>query len=123
LSKQIKARVKSAVSFVDKFEDKLRDLAKERNCIGVICGHIHTAANKQIHDVHYLNSGDWVESLTALVEHYDGTFEILDYPEFLHRLQRKVEEKSAGKEDCDLPPVEEDPAWEGEPVLVQSPAG
>lgn len=118
LSKQIKARVKSAVSFVDKFEDKLRDLAKEKECSGVICGHIHTAADKNIGDVHYLNSGDWVESLTALVEHFDGSFEILDFSAFQQRLEDKIERKKSDSDEGDLPPVEEDPAWEVEPVLI-----
>lgn len=112
LSQQIKAKVKSAVSFIDKFEDKLRDLARSKNCRGVICGHIHSAANKQIEDIHYLNSGDWVESLTALVENFDGSFEILDYQEFERRLEEKAKQKADKNQD--LLPVEEDPAWEKE---------
>ncbi|MGE9290053.1 MAG: UDP-2,3-diacylglucosamine diphosphatase [Puniceicoccales bacterium] len=119
LSKQIKAKVKSAVSFVDKFEDKLRDLARSRNCRGVICGHIHTAANKQIDEIHYLNSGDWVESLTALVENFDGSFEILDFQEFQRRLSEKEERKNGEEESAqELPPVEEDPTWEKELALA-----
>ena len=82
LSKAIKARVKSAVSFVSKFEDKLAGLARTRGCIGVICGHIHTPEIRTIGDMQYLNSGDWVESLTAIVEHYDGRFELIDFKSF-----------------------------------------
>jgi hypothetical protein len=48
-----------------------------------MCGHIHTAADKMIGDVHYLNSGDWVESLTAVVEHWDGRFELIDFKRFV----------------------------------------
>tara|TARA_R100000027_G_scaffold7932_4_gene5993 strand:+ start:14661 stop:15572 length:912 start_codon:yes stop_codon:yes gene_type:complete len=118
LSKQIKAKVKSAVSFVDKFEDKLRDLARDRKCRGIICGHIHTAANKQIDDIHYLNSGDWVESLTALVENFDGSFEIIGFDEFERRLEEKAARKASEEEQAqELPPVEEDPSWEKEVVL------
>lgn len=118
LSKQIKAQVKSAVSFIDKFEDKLRDLATARGCTGVICGHIHTAANKRIGDIHYLNSGDWVESLTALVEHFDGSFEIIEFQEFERRLEEKAVRKEAARSDeSELPPVEEDGAW-GEELAV-----
>jgi UDP-2,3-diacylglucosamine pyrophosphatase LpxH len=82
LSQAIKARVKQAVSFVGKFEDQIANLARERGCRGVICGHIHTPADKMIGDIHYLNSGDWVESLTAIVEHYDGRFELIKFGDF-----------------------------------------
>ncbi len=83
LSKAIKARVKSAVSHISNFEDHIAALAQKRDCIGVICGHIHTPADKKLGSVHYLNSGDWVESLTAIVEHADGRFELVDYLSFL----------------------------------------
>jgi UDP-2,3-diacylglucosamine pyrophosphatase LpxH len=82
LSQAIKARVKQAVSFIGKFEDQVAALARDRGCRGVICGHIHTPADKMIGDVHYLNSGDWVESLTAIVEHDGGRFELIDYKQF-----------------------------------------
>jgi len=82
LSQAIKARVKQAVSFVGKFEDQVAALARERGCVGVVCGHIHTPADKMIGDIHYLNSGDWVESLTAIVEHRDGRFELITYKHF-----------------------------------------
>lgn len=83
LSQAIKARVKSAVSHISNFEDHIAELAVARGCEGVICGHIHTPADKMIGEVHYLNSGDWVESLTAILEHDDGRFELLEYPAFL----------------------------------------
>lgn len=83
LSAAIKARVKQAVSFIGKFEDQVAALARDRGCTGVICGHIHTAADKMIDGVHYLNSGDWVESLTAIVEHHDGRFELVTFKQFV----------------------------------------
>jgi UDP-2,3-diacylglucosamine pyrophosphatase LpxH len=83
LSKAIKARVKEAVNHVSNFEDHIAQLAQERGCRGVMCGHIHTPADKMLGDVHYLNSGDWVESLTAIVEHYDGRFELVEFAEFV----------------------------------------
>ncbi len=43
----------------------------------MICGHIHHAEMKTFDDIEYMNDGDWVESCTALVEHYDGRWEIL----------------------------------------------
>jgi UDP-2,3-diacylglucosamine pyrophosphatase LpxH len=82
LSKAIKARVKEAVSHISNFEGHIAALARARGCVGVICGHIHTPADKQIGDIHYLNSGDWVETLTAIVEHWDGRFELIDYVSF-----------------------------------------
>ncbi|MGH8021079.1 MAG: UDP-2,3-diacylglucosamine diphosphatase [Opitutaceae bacterium] len=82
LSKAIKAKVKSAVSFVSQFEDRLAALARAKGCTGVICGHIHTPEIRMIGDIHYLNSGDWVESMTAIVEHFDGRFELIDFKHF-----------------------------------------
>lgn len=84
LSKKIKARVKSAVSFVDRYEDQLKELATFRECRGIICGHIHTPADKMLDgEVHYLNSGDWVESLTAIVETAPGEFELIHHSDFM----------------------------------------
>jgi len=86
LSKTIKARVKSAVGFIDRYEDQLKQLAAVRGCRGIVCGHIHTPADKVLDNgVHYLNSGDWVESLTAIVETQPGRFELIHYQEFMAR--------------------------------------
>lgn len=93
LSKRIKARVKNAVNFVGRFEEQVQHLARRRGCVGIICGHIHTPADKRIGPVHYLNSGDWVESMTALVEHDDGRFEVLEYAEFRRRLLERARER------------------------------
>ena len=92
LSKAIKARVKSAVNHVSNFEEHIAALAKSRDCRGVMCGHIHTAADKMLGDIHYLNSGDWVESLTAIVEHHDGRFELIHYNDFLRDFPLPSEE-------------------------------
>ena len=61
LSQEIKQKVKSAVSYISDFEKVLAEFARNRQCEGVICGHIHHPENKMIGDVHYLNSGDWVK--------------------------------------------------------------
>lgn len=89
LSAWVKHKVKSAVSFVGKYEEQLQNLARQRNCKGIICGHIHKPANKLVGDTHYLNSGDWVESLTAIVENLDGTFEVINYDTFCKRTNRE----------------------------------
>lgn len=79
MSKRIKARVKGAVGFIGRYEEQLRELARRRKCCGVICGHIHTPEDRMVGDIHYLNSGDWVESLTAIIEWEPGRFELFDY--------------------------------------------
>ena len=79
LSQNIKSRVKAAVSFVDDFEAQLSDLARSRGFDGIICGHIHQPAMKMINDTHYFNSGDWVESLSALTEDHQGHWQISYY--------------------------------------------
>jgi UDP-2,3-diacylglucosamine pyrophosphatase LpxH len=83
LSQVIKAKVKGAVSFISDFEEQLSAVAKIKHCDGVICGHIHTPADKYIGDIHYLNSGDWVESLTALAETEEGEWKLIYYTDWL----------------------------------------
>lgn len=82
LSKAVKARVKSAVNHVSNFETHIAQLARKRGCVGVVCGHVHTPADKMLGDIHYLNSGDWVESLTAIAEYHDGRFELIGFDQF-----------------------------------------
>lgn len=79
LSRYLKVRVKKAVDFVFQFEKNLAGYCKKRGYDGVICGHIHHAEIKEIDGVTYMNDGDWVESLTALVEHWDGRWEIVTW--------------------------------------------
>lgn len=79
LSQHVKHRVKSAVSYISDFEKELVKLALSRKLDGIICGHIHQAANVRYDNVHYLNSGDWVESMTALVENEQGEWNIVTY--------------------------------------------
>ena len=62
-----------------KFEENLANYCKKRGFDGVICGHIHHAEIKEINGVMYMNDGDWVESCTALVEHWDGKWEIITW--------------------------------------------
>ncbi len=87
LSQAVKAKVKGAVSFISDFETQLAAVARARHCDGVICGHIHTPADKMIGNIHYINSGDWVESLTALVETEMNEWKILHYTEWLRSLE------------------------------------
>jgi hypothetical protein len=79
LSKYLKQKVKRAVSYVGDFETAVAREARSRGVQGVVCGHIHHAEMRMIDGVLYCNDGDWVESLTALVEHPDGRLEIVDW--------------------------------------------
>ncbi len=79
LSKYLKLKVKRAVSYVGDFEAALAREARKRGAQGVVCGHIHHAELREIDGILYANDGDWVESLTALVEHGDGRLEIIDW--------------------------------------------
>jgi UDP-2,3-diacylglucosamine pyrophosphatase LpxH len=79
LSRYLKLRVKRAVSYVGDFEQALAREARARGMHGVVCGHIHHAELRDIDGILYANDGDWVESLTALVEHADGRLEIIDW--------------------------------------------
>ncbi len=81
LSKYLKHKVKNAVQFISNYEHAVARMARERGADGVVCGHIHHAEIRDIDGVTYLNDGDWVESCTALVEHFDGRWEILHWAE------------------------------------------
>ena len=90
LSQKIKQKVKSAVSYISSYENELVKLAKARRVDGIICGHIHQPASRQIDGIHYLNSGDWVESLSALLEHEDGTWEVYMHNEVIESESKEV---------------------------------
>lgn len=77
LSAFIKRNVKQAVSFIGQFEDSVTKHAKKLEVDAILCGHIHHAEIRDIDGITYLNSGDWVESLTAIVEEVDGQLKII----------------------------------------------
>lgn len=81
LSAFLKLRVKQAVNFIGEFEQALAAEAKRFGADGIICGHIHHAADHDIEGVRYLNCGDWVESCTALVESYSGEIRVVRWRE------------------------------------------
>ncbi len=80
LSQWLKLQVKGAVAAIDRFEEALAAHARKEGFDGVVCGHIHHADMRMVGGVLYLNTGDWVESCTALIEHEDGRLEIVDWP-------------------------------------------
>ncbi len=104
LSQWAKLKVKNAVNFIGEYEQVLAAEAHRRNVDGVICGHIHHAAIRTIAGFHYVNCGDWVESCTAVVEHFDGTMEVVGWTAsrpFLPHFEA----------DAVSPPMGSDAAW------------
>ena len=77
LSQWLKLKVKNAVSYIGEYERTLVAEAHRHKVDGVICGHIHHAAIHDDFGVRYINCGDWVESCTAVVEHFDGRMEVV----------------------------------------------
>ena len=92
ISRAAKHKVKNAVEFISKYEEVVARAAAERGVDGVVCGHIHTAEFRDFDGVEYWNDGDWVEGCNALVEHFDGSMEILNWPE-------EVARRDAGRHD------------------------
>ncbi len=84
LAQFLKQRVKNAVSYIGDFEAALAQESRRRGFDGVVCGHIHKAEIRDIGGILYCNDGDWVESLTALVELDSGELRIIDWKEGLH---------------------------------------
>lgn len=116
LSAYLKLKVKKAVNFISDFEVAVAREAKKRGHHGVICGHIHHAEMREIDGVLYCNDGDWVESLTALVEHHDGRLEIIHWGQVLAGViadAREVRKHAASEE--------EKSAEDGLPVLASQP--
>lgn len=88
LASVLKHKVKQAVSYISNFEEVLAYEAKRRDVDGLVCGHIHRAEITNIHDVLYMNCGDWVESCTALVEGHDGSIELIHWTEAVESVKR-----------------------------------
>ncbi|WEX86930.1 UDP-2,3-diacylglucosamine diphosphatase [Sinorhizobium garamanticum] len=78
-----KLQVKHAVNFIGEFQKVVAEEARRHDAQGVICGHIHHAVIEDIGDVRYINTGDWVESCTAIAEHHDGRMELITW----HRMR------------------------------------
>ena len=91
-SQWAKLKVKNAVNFIGDFETTLAAEARRRGVDGIICGHIHHAAIREIDGVTYVNTGDFVESCTAIAEHFDGTLELIHW-KLLESERAEVEAK------------------------------
>lgn len=77
VSQKVKQKVKIAVNFISDFEKVMVEYAKSKGYGGVICGHIHKPDNKFVDGIHYLNSGDWVETMSGLAEDFKGNWEVI----------------------------------------------
>ncbi len=77
LADYAKRNVLRAVSFISNFEHSIVHRVKQLGLDGAICGHIHTPVIKRIDGITYMNCGDWVDSCTAIVEHYDGRMQLV----------------------------------------------
>ena len=77
LSNWLKTNTKQAVAYIDNYEEHVANYCEKQGFAGIICGHIHTPAIKQIKNVTYMNCGDWCESCTALVETLEGDWQLL----------------------------------------------
>jgi len=80
-----KQQVKTAVNFIGEFQKVVVEEARRADADGVICGHIHHAVITEIDGIRYINSGDWVESCTAIAEHHDGGMELITWQKVASR--------------------------------------
>ncbi|MBI4724463.1 MAG: UDP-2,3-diacylglucosamine diphosphatase [Rhodomicrobium sp.] len=87
LSAFLKYSVKRIVNHAGNFEKRLAGAARKAGAEGVICGHIHHATIQTVEDIQYVNTGDWIESGTAVAEHADGRLEIIRWTDGLRALQ------------------------------------
>ena len=75
----VKYKVKNAVQFISDYEESIVATLNDEGLDGVICGHIHHAEMKDMNGFFYINTGDFVESCTAIVEHFDGELELIQW--------------------------------------------
>lgn len=85
ISREIKEKVKIANNILSNFETKAVHTARNMGYDGIICGHVHTPCNKIIDGIHYMNSGDWVETMSGLVEDFKGNWFIVHYDELIEK--------------------------------------
>jgi len=94
LAAYLKHKVKNAVKYISNFENAVAHEARKHKVDGLVCGHIHRAEMTTINGVLYCNDGDWVESCTALVEHFDGTLQLLHWIDQQHVMKDEMELES-----------------------------
>lgn len=90
----LKTHIKRAKEYIHDYEVAVAHGAKRQGFDGVVCGHIHQAANKTIEGISYLNTGDWVESCTAIAEDYDGNFHLIDWLNHPKNIEKQARRQS-----------------------------
>ena len=109
----LKERVKRCIRFISSYESKIMDHARMNDCDGVICGHIHTPDIVATDSMWYLNTGDWVENCTGLVEQHDGQ---------IHLVQRYAEDVILDlPEKIQTHPIEFQPTVQRKPLSLPVP--
>jgi len=79
LSHRVKRLTKKVIQRISGFERRLVVHAKENDCHGIICGHLHRPQDRMLGSIRYINLGDWIENASALIEHSDGRLELLHW--------------------------------------------
>jgi UDP-2,3-diacylglucosamine pyrophosphatase LpxH len=109
LSNWAKQSVKQAVNYIGEYEAVLAEEARRGDYDGIVCGHIHSAAIRSIDGLEYVNTGDWVESCTAVAETPDGRLHLIDWAAAMRRRQ-SLRGGRAGADDRSLPRRSEEAA-------------
>lgn len=106
ISACLKHRCKKAVNYIGSYEETLAREVKKKEVDGIICGHIHHASIKSMQNFVYANSGDWVESCTALAENHNGTLGLIEWDEQGFETvsaQVRMNEKDSYRDRCLAP--------------------
>ncbi|WP_299499427.1 UDP-2,3-diacylglucosamine diphosphatase [uncultured Roseobacter sp.] len=102
LSKWAKHQVKQAVNYISEYENVLTAEARRGGYDGVICGHIHSAAIREMDGIAYVNTGDWVESCTAVVELDSGRLALIDWENSARQSRKRARLRRARRKDKQL---------------------
>lgn len=92
ISQYLKTKVKSIFSPKNSYHKKLIEAAQAKDCQYIVCGHIHKPSIEDLGEIMYMNSGDWVESMSALVENLDGNWELIHYKDIIADLENIEQE-------------------------------
>lgn len=95
----LKKRIKRAQTYIEDYERSAAHYAEKLGYDGIICGHIHQAAIKTIGQTEYCNTGDWVESCTALLESFDGHIELVSWADKVVAKEKSKKKKSKKKKN------------------------
>ena len=107
LSNWAKQQVKRAVNHISEYERVLTGEASRGGYDGIVCGHIHRANIRELDGISYVNTGDWVESCTAVVEEEDGRLTLIDWAERTRRLHSLAAGKPHSRSDREELPNKE----------------